>query len=220
VSDTPRSYADPCAVARALDAVGERWALLVVRELSLGPRRFGQLRAGLPGISPNVLSQRLRELEDAGVLRRYEMAAPASGAAYELTERGYALDPVLQALGRWGASRPVVGDRPLSVIAFVRSLRVLLDPDAPNTRLCLEVAGEPFGFEVTGGRVDVHRGRPVNPVVTLAGDVATLARALLSDTPLTDLAGSGALSVDGEWAVAERLRTLFRRPPRQDGLTR
>ena len=123
-----RSYADPCGVARALDAVGERWALLVVRELSLGPRRFGQLRTGLPDVSPNVLSQRLRELEDAGVVHRYELPEPASGTAYELTERGHALDPVLQALGRWGAAEPEITARNVSPVSFVRMLRMAVRP--------------------------------------------------------------------------------------------
>src|SRR5581483_3949013 len=98
-----RSYADPCGIARALDVIGERWALLVVRELMLGPRRFGQLRDGLPDTSPNVLSQRLRELEDDGVVRRQLLPPPASVVVYELTERGQSLGPVLMELGRWGS---------------------------------------------------------------------------------------------------------------------
>src|SRR5687768_12104874 len=100
-----RSYGDPCGIARALDAVGERWALLVVRELLLGPKRFTDLRAAL-GASPNVLSQRLGELEAAGVVERRN----ATGALYELTAWGRHLHPILLQLGRWGArssQRPV-----------------------------------------------------------------------------------------------------------------
>src|SRR5437667_12861656 len=99
-----RTYADPCGVARALDVVGERWALLIVRELTLGPRRFGQLREGLPEISPNVLAQRLRELEDDRVVIRYTLDPPASVVVYELTDRGHALGPILLELGRWGSA--------------------------------------------------------------------------------------------------------------------
>src|SRR6188472_3223888 len=103
MATTKRTYGDRCGVARALDMVGERWALLVVRELMLGPKRFTDLRAGLPHASPNVLSQRLRELEDAGVLRRRRLPPPAASQVYELTEWGLELEPVPQSLGRWAA---------------------------------------------------------------------------------------------------------------------
>src|SRR5437764_3058381 len=95
-----RSYADSCGIARALDLVGERWALLVVRELLLGPKRFTDLRVGLPHLGPDVLSQRLRELEQAGIVRRRTLAPPAASKVYELTPRGRALEPVILALGR------------------------------------------------------------------------------------------------------------------------
>src|ERR1700737_4169741 len=102
-----RTYDDPCGVARALDRVGERWALLVVRELLFGPKRFTDLSQGLPGMSQNVLSQRLRELEDAAVVRRRRLGPPSSARVYELTQRGAELEPVLQALARWGSRNPL-----------------------------------------------------------------------------------------------------------------
>jgi len=123
-----RRYGDPCGIARAVDVVGERWSLLVVRELMYGPRRFGQLADGLPGISPNVLSQRLRELEADGVLRRYTLEPPASVAVYELTARGQALEAVLVELGRWGSATPRIAGRDLSPAAMLFSLRTLFDP--------------------------------------------------------------------------------------------
>src|SRR5919199_1777683 len=98
-----RSYGQFCGIARALDLVGERWALLVVRELVLGPKRFSDLRAGLPGIGTNVLTTRLRELEAGGVIARRELPPPAGSTVYQLTEYGRELQPVLLALGRWGA---------------------------------------------------------------------------------------------------------------------
>src|SRR5215208_936562 len=101
-----RTYGDPCGIARALDVVGERWALLVVRELLLGPKRFTDLRAGLAHVGPDMLSQRLRELEQAGVVRRRTLAPPAGSRVYELTERGLELEPVVLALGRWGSRAP------------------------------------------------------------------------------------------------------------------
>src|ERR1700716_760218 len=96
-----RKYDEGCAVSHALDVIGERWALLVVRELLLGPKRFTDLRAGLPNLTPDVLSQRLRDLEAAGILTRARLAPPAATSVYGLTERGQRLEPVLLALGQW-----------------------------------------------------------------------------------------------------------------------
>ncbi len=103
---TMRTYGDRCGVARALDVIGERWALLVVRELVLGPKRFSDLRAGLRGVAPDVLSQRLRELEGAGVLRRATLPPPSGARVYELTEWGQELEPLVLGLGRWGSRAP------------------------------------------------------------------------------------------------------------------
>src|SRR5918992_372648 len=128
---TLRTYCDGCAAAHALDLVGERWALLVVRELLLGPKRFTDLRAGLPNVSPNVLAQRLRELERAGVVRRRKLPPPAASRVYELTDWGLELEPVVVCLGRWGArspSRP--RDAELGVDSLVLSLRTMFDPRA------------------------------------------------------------------------------------------
>ena len=108
---TIRSYEDGCAAAHALDLIGERWALLVVRELLLGPKRFTDLRAGLPNVSPNVLAQRLRELEQAGVVRRRKLPPPAASKVYELTEWGMELEPVIVVIPR-GGPEPKVGSEP------------------------------------------------------------------------------------------------------------
>src|SRR5215207_2311211 len=128
---TKRTYGDRCGVARALDVVGERWALLVVRDLLLGPKRFTDLRAGLPHVSPDVLSQRLRELEQAGIVRRGKLPPPAASRVYELTDRGRALEPALLALGRWGARVPMPApDAPLGADSTVLALKTLFDPAA------------------------------------------------------------------------------------------
>jgi DNA-binding HxlR family transcriptional regulator len=123
-------YGDPCGIARALDVIGDRWALLVVRELIFGPKRFLQLRGGLHGVSPNVLSQRLRDLEGAGLVRRGTLEPPASVAVYELTARGRALEPVLLELGRWGSQEPVTAAHELSVSALLMALETVFDPAA------------------------------------------------------------------------------------------
>src|ERR671918_2781070 len=126
-----RTYCDGCAAAHALDLVGERWALLVVRELLLGPKRFTDLRAGLPGASPNVLAQRLRELERAGVVRRRKLPPPAASRVYELTDWGEELEPVIVRLGRWGARSPSKPcDAALGVDSLVLSFRTMFDPGA------------------------------------------------------------------------------------------
>ena len=102
-----RTYGDACGIARGLDVIGERWAILVVRELLLGPKRFTDLRAGLPRLGPDILSQRLRELEEAGVVRRDQLPPPAGSRVYPVfTDWGRELEPVVLGLGRWG-SRPL-----------------------------------------------------------------------------------------------------------------
>src|SRR2546430_1222281 len=125
---TARRYDDPCGIARALDAVGDRWALLVARELIFGPKRFLQLRQGLRGVSPNVLSQRLRDLEAADIVRRDMLDPPAEVAVYELTASGRALEPVLLELGRWGSQQPMTSAGELSVSALLIALETVFDP--------------------------------------------------------------------------------------------
>jgi DNA-binding HxlR family transcriptional regulator len=123
-----RTYDDGCAAAHALDLVGERWALLVVRELLLGPKRFTDLRAGIPKASPNVLAQRLRELERAGVVRRRKLPPPAASRVYELTEWGLELEPAVISLGRWGARSPSKPrDAALGVDSLILSFRTMFD---------------------------------------------------------------------------------------------
>src|SRR5215211_500139 len=101
-----RTRLDGCGIAHASDLLGQRWALLVVRELLLGPKRFTDLRTGIPDISPNVLGQRLRELEGSGIVRRRKLAPPAAAQVYELTEWGRELEPAVLALGRWATASP------------------------------------------------------------------------------------------------------------------
>ena len=172
-----RSYGDRCGVARALDFVGERWALLVVRELLLGPKRFTDLRAGLPNVGPDVLAQRLRDLEQAGVLRRHTLPPPAASRVYELTDRGRELEPVVLALGRWGSAAPFPGDGArLGVDSFVLALKTLVDPAGDlDVTVELRVAGQPFRARIAGGRFDVERGEAREPDATIAGDPGPLA---------------------------------------------
>src|SRR4051794_12705 len=159
---TKRTYGDRCGVARALDLVGERWALLVVRELLLGPKRFTDLRTGLPHVGPDVLAQRLRELEQSGIVRRATLPPPAGSRVYELTERGRRLEEVVVALGRFGSVAPFPpGDAQIGVDAVVIALKSLFDPTAADGLTAsyeLRLGEQRFALEVADGRLGVQRG--------------------------------------------------------------
>ena len=128
-----RRYHDACGAAHGLDLVGERWALLVMRELMFGPRRFGDLKADLCGLSANVLTQRLEGLEEAGIVRKRKLPPPASVQVYELTDWGYEAQPVFEVLGRWAARSPRHDPTlPISAVSTMMSLRTMFDAEAAN----------------------------------------------------------------------------------------
>jgi DNA-binding HxlR family transcriptional regulator len=211
-----RSYDDACAAAHALDLVGERWALLVVRELVLGPKRFTDLRAGLPNASPNVLAQRLRELEGVGVVRRRKLPPPAASRVYELTEWGMELEPVIISLGRWGArspSRP--RDAALGVDSLILSLRTMFDAGAAEgieASYELRLGEEVFRAEVADGRFEVARGNAERPAATIETGAGTLGALIYEGGSLDEALRSGAVEVEGEKEAVERFLTLFRLP--------
>src|SRR4051794_30508646 len=128
---TKRSYGEACRFAHALDVVGERWGLMVVRELLLGPKRYTDLREGLPKASTNILAERLRELEQRGVVRKRRLPPPYGSSVYELTEWGMELEPIVTRLGAWGARSPFPPDsREIGADSIVLALRSLFDPGA------------------------------------------------------------------------------------------
>ncbi len=206
-----RNYDDPCGIARALDVIGDRWALLVVRELVFGPKRFLQLRAGLPTVSPNVLAQRLRDLEAAGIVRRDELAPPASVAVYELTDRGRALEPVLLELGRWGSQEPIATSRELSPDALMVALKTAFDPsEAPaHGSYALDVGAATFTVVVSDGTITIGRGRPGDTAVAIGGDSATMRAVAFGREPIADAERAGRLTVAGDRALAERFTRMF-----------
>lgn len=210
-----RTYGDPCGIARALDVVGERWALLVVRELLLGPKRFTDLKAHLPGIATDVLSQRLRQLQQAGVLQQTSLPAPASGRAYALTDRGRDLAPVLHALGRWGSQESLVAARhEMTVDAFGVALSTIFDTtqaQGMDATVALVVDGEPLVAQVHDGVLDLHRGVAEQPDARIEASVAALREVLWRGRPLTDAEADGALVVGGLRSVVRRFVKLF--PP-------
>lgn len=209
---TTRSYADRCGIARALDAVGERWALLIVRELVLGPKRFGELREALPRITPAVLTDRLRELEAGGILRHLPTAAGRQAGEYELTERGYELEPVLLALGRWGSSAPVAPDSTMSVDSHVLALRTLFSPQAAAGlafSLELDVEGELLQAHVADRQLRIGRGRGPAGDVRIALDRATLRGLLWGGRELEEAIAAGAATAVGDLGVARAFFRLF-----------
>ena len=214
---TMRSYDDGCAAAHALDLVGERWALLVVRELLLGPKRFTDLRTGLPNASPNVLAQRLRELEGAGVVRRRKLPPPAASRVYELTEWGMELEPVIIRLGRWGARSPSMSrEAALGVDSFILSLRTMFDERAAEgleASYELRFGEDVFRAVVTDGSFEVERGAAEQPDAIVETDPATLA-ALVYDGrgTLAEALRSGEVKIEGEESVVERFLELFSLP--------
>jgi DNA-binding HxlR family transcriptional regulator len=206
-------YDDPCGVARALDLVGDRWALLVVRELIFGPKRFTQLRGGLHSVSPNVLTQRLRDLEDGDLVRREVLDPPASVAIYELTERGRALEPILTELGRWGSQEPMTTSNELSVSALLLALKTVFDPvSAVDASYALRVDGEWFVVVVTDCSIDIASGRVERADVFLETDVATLRAVAFGREPLTAAEKAGRLHVTGDRSVAAHFPQMFSAP--------
>lgn len=213
-----RRYEDACAAAHALDLVGDRWALLVVRELIFGPKRFGDLRNGLPGISANVLTQRLEGLEAAGVLRRRKLPPPAAAQVYELTEWGRESEPIFQALGRWAARSPAHdASLPLSAASLLLSFRTMLDrqrAEGIEARVGLRIGDETFLCHLAGGGIEIAAGPLEGAEVVLSGPAAAVAGAVYGGRKLEELEAEGALRIEGDRALAGWFVTLFPLPPK------
>jgi DNA-binding HxlR family transcriptional regulator len=211
-----RTYGDRCGVARALDLVGERWAMLVVRELLLGPKRFTDLRAGLPNVGPDVLSQRLRELERTGVVRRAKLPPPAGAQVYELTDWGRELEPVVLALGAWGSRAPFPpGDARLGIDSAVLALKTLFDPAAAGSveeEFELRLGEDRFRARVAAGTLAFARGSADDPKAVIETDPATLSRVLWHGRRLTAALRAGDLRIEGDTGAARRFLALFPAP--------
>lgn len=203
---TSRSYQDSCGIARALDVVGERWALLVVRELLFAPQRFSELRHALPHVSSNLLADRLRELEHNGVIRR----GPASAGprAYELTERGRKLEPILLALGDWGIDAP---QPPPPAALSATSVLIFLqgaarpDPAAPPATCRLELDGRVWTVRMASGRVQVQPGEPATAAVSLRTEPKTLSALFGDPASLATSCADGSVAVVGDLSVIDQL---------------
>ena len=170
-----RSYQQYCAVAKALDVVGDRWVLLIVRELmTSGPSRYTDLLKGLPGIATNLLADRLRDMEQAGLVRAWAAPPPVATTLFELTDRGQALRPLLQELGRWGA--PLMGvPQPGNVFRshwLVFPLDAYLEdktPKEPPITIEVQTGDEPMLIETVAGKIRTRRGSSEHPDAVLTG---------------------------------------------------
>ena len=211
-SETKRRYDDACGTAHALELIGERWALLVLRELMLGGRRFSELRADLPGISANVLTQRLAELEERGLVRRRMLAPPASAQVYEATEWGLEAEPVIQALGRWAARSPLHDPTlPLSGVSILLSFRTMIDEKRArklDAKIGFVFGKDRYVARVRKGRIKVAQGPVEDCDAILSAPPTALAAVVYGGAPI-DLLG-----ISGDRAVAEKFATLFVLPPK------
>jgi len=208
-----RTYGDACGIARALDVLGERWALMIVRELLLGPKRFTDLRAGLPNLSADVLSQRLRGLEEAGVVEKRTLPPPVPAKVYDLTPAGAALEPVLIELGRWGGTytESAPGDCGMSLDSHILSMRTLFDPeraDGFEAGVQLDLSGTSFRARVQERELDIEYGELERPDATIHSDPRTLIDVLHERLDIEDALEAGKLEIDGDEETGRRFLGL------------
>ena len=208
-----RTHRDGCGIAHAADLLSERWALVVIRELLLGPKRFTDLRTGIPDISPNVLGQRLRELEESGIVRRRKLPPPAAARVYELTEWGQELEPAVLALGRWATrSDSFPRDADMGSDSMVLAMKAAFDEEAAaglNASYALEFGEEAFCIEVSDGELTASRGEAEDPDALIRTDPDTMAALVFRGERLGKAVESGDVQIDGsKRAITGLLRAL------------
>ena len=208
-----RWYDDACGTAFGLELLGERWSLLIVRELMFGPRRFSDIRASLPGISAKVLTERLAGLETYGVVLRATATEPAPVRLYGLTEWGYAAEPIIQELGRWAAASPLHDPTlPLSPASFMLSLRTMLDHRAARglvAQVGFDIGSASFTARLAEGEMPVTRGHPEAPDLLFAADAApSLAAVFYGDVPPQEVGAR----IEGDENLVRRFVGLFNLP--------
>jgi DNA-binding HxlR family transcriptional regulator len=209
-SEDKRRFDDACGLAHAMELLGERWAMLVLRELAYGPRRFSELKADLQGISANVLTQRLTELEQRGLVRKIKLPPPASVQVYEATEWGLEAVPVIASLGRWAARSPLHDPTlPMSHVSVLMSMQTLISPqraEGMSARIGFRLGDATYVAHVHDGRFDVARCEADDCDVTFIGSPTDLAAVIHGGAPFE------TIKVEGDLALAQRFRTLFPLP--------
>jgi DNA-binding HxlR family transcriptional regulator len=214
-----RRFDEYCPVANALSIVGERWALLIVRELLRGPRRYTDLTAGLPGIGTKVLATRLRELEDGGVVQRRKLPPPAASTVYELTEYGHGLEEVIHAIARWGARSlglPKCKDD-LDPEWGLNAFRALLYPERARElteTYVVRIDDDAFTVRLVDGRLKVDIGAIAEPDLEIAADMATFFELASGDLPPREALDAGRVRIEGDPEALERFFRVFSFAPR------
>jgi DNA-binding HxlR family transcriptional regulator len=208
-----RTKLDGCGIAHASDLLGQRWALLVVRELLLGPKRFTDLRAGIPDISPNVLGQRLRELEKAGIVQRRKLAPPAAVQVYELTEWGHELEPAVLGLGRWASKSPSFPrDAEMGADSLVLALKSTFDSAKArglDATYELRLGDVPFRIAVSDGQFHAEHGEAEAPDATIRSDPNAIVSVVFGENRLGKAVESGEVEIGGsKQAIRALLRAL------------
>jgi DNA-binding HxlR family transcriptional regulator len=210
--DEKRRYDDACGLAHALELLGERWAMLVLRELAYGPRRFSDLKGDLSGISANVLTQRLTELEARGLVRKSKLPPPASVQVYEATPWGLEVIPTIASLGRWAARSPCHDPSlRMSHVSLLMSLQTLISPERAegiDARVGFRLGEASYVATVREGRLDVERREPDDCAVTFTGLPSAVAGVIHGGAPFD------MIEVEGDMALAKRFVTLFPLPPK------
>jgi DNA-binding HxlR family transcriptional regulator len=211
-SDEKRRYEDACGVAHALELIGERWAMLVLRELAYGPRRFSELKADLVGISANVLTQRLAELETRRIIRKRKLPPPASVQVYEATEWGLEVAPLIAQLGKWAARSPLHDPTlPISHAAIMMSLQTMVDPERAagiTATLGFRLGEASYVGALHDGRLEVERRLSQESDALFIAAPAELAAVIYGGAPLD------TITVEGDMSLALRFVTLFPLPPK------
>lgn len=213
-AEPKRRYDDACGTAHALELIGERWALLVLRELMLGPRRFSELRGDLPGISANVLTQRLGELEKRGLVRRVRLPPPASVQVYEATDWGLEAEPIVQALGRWAARSPQHDPTlPISGVSILLSFRTMIDARRAkgiDARIGFRFGADQYVARIKRGAIRVTRGPIARADAVITASPSLLAAVVYGGQPLE------MVGIEGDRELVERFVSLFPLPPKVD----
>jgi DNA-binding HxlR family transcriptional regulator len=203
-----RGYGEGCAVAHGLELIGERWALLIVRELLMGPKRFNALHAGIRQASANILSQRLQQLEQAGVVRHRKLGTPTNAWVWELTDWGYQLEPIVLAIGRWARHSPLRDqDGWFSPDALMLHLKARSDGELAPGRYQVRIADDSYAITVDPPSMRIVRGELDHPDAIIESDLGTLTAVIKRREPFERAVDSGRLAVRGDRAAVERLLT-------------
>lgn len=213
---TRRQYHGGCAVAYALDQLGHRWTIPIIKELLFGGLRFSALKSRLPGIGPNVLIQRLTELEDMGLVQKRELMEPAPVNIYELTETGLGSRPLIVTLARWAAHSPRYEVlQPLSPASLMILLEAVINPEAvAGLEFCfdIKVGHDGFAAALSGEGISIDRGNSDAPAFVISGSTAAICLFVFGGIEFAQLESEGRITVSGDRELISKLPAIFHHP--------